>query len=161
MNIQDLLYETLYVNIEKELLRIYPNDCDFVKAGKFKELYFMLLKMNSTIRDGELNIRPLGSNLMAWEIYGSSDGISFSLDLASWDEWLSLSINEAVFDYMSKEEFAARCLWNMSFFGFKDEDIKKKTDELLGNKKTLDDFVKEVIEELFDENFFLDNFYDK
>lgn len=42
MNIQDLLYETLYVNIEKELLRIYPNDCDFVKAGKFKELYFML-----------------------------------------------------------------------------------------------------------------------
>lgn len=159
MNLQDLLYKTMYVDIEKQLINLYPEDRQSVMNGKYKEFYFLLMQMNPSYKKASININPIGDTNILWEIVAVLDDEEYALDMAPWEDWLGLSVSENIFDYMSSSEFIARCLWNMSFLGFNFEDRKNRIDKLSKIDKDLmcDEFILDVLVELIDTGIFDDD----
>lgn len=125
MILQDFLYKILFVDLETELKKICPNDNDFFTNGKFKEFYFNLMQLSPTETKGEIRIKPVGSIASTWEIYAFDNEKEYALDLAPWSDWLGMTVDDGIFDYMSEEEFLARCIYTMSFFGFNESERSK------------------------------------
>lgn len=158
MILQDLLYKILFVDIETELKKIYPEDNDFLMDGKFKELYFNLMQLSPTETKGEIRIKPVGSLTSTWEIYAMDDEKEYALELAPWSDWLGMTVDDVIFDYMSEEEFLARCMYTMSFFGFNESERDKRAKELFGlndeNGQDVEKFVFDVLMELMGDDMF-------
>lgn len=159
MNLQDLLYKTMYVDVEKQLINLYPEDRQSVIKGKYKEFYFLLMQINPNCKGASINIKPVGNNEFLWEIVALLDNEEYALDMAPWEDWLGLSVSEDIFDYMSSSEFIARCLWNMSFLGFSFEDRNNRINKLSNIDKDLmcSEFILDVLVELIDTGIFDDD----
>lgn len=54
----------------------------------------------------------------------------YALDFSPWENWLGYYINQKDLDEHSEEKIIAHCLWEMTFDGLTQEDIKKSADEL-------------------------------
>ena len=54
----------------------------------------------------------------------------FSLSLTSWSKWLGSSISESTLQNYSNEEIISHCLFDMTFHGFSEPEIKKVNKEL-------------------------------
>lgn len=159
MNLQDLLYKTMYVDIEKQLIKLYPEDRKSVMSGKYKEFYFLLMQINPSCKEASISIKPIGDNKLLWEIVAILGDEEYALDMAPWEDWLGLSVSEGIFDYMPPSEFIARCLWNMSFLGFNFEDRNNRINKLSNINKDLicDEFILDVLVELIDTGIFEDD----
>lgn len=159
MNLQDLLYKTMYVDIEKQLNNLYPEDRQSIINGKYKEFYFLLMQISPKYKDAFIDIKPVGESECLWEIVAILGDEEYALDMAPWEDWLGLSVSESVFEYMSPSEFIARCLWNMSFLGFNFEDRNNRINKLSSIDKDLlcDEFILDVLVELIDTGIFDDD----
>lgn len=54
----------------------------------------------------------------------------WGLDFVDWAEWLSMTIDPGTLARYPEAEILAHCLWEMTFYGYTPEDIRKKTEEL-------------------------------
>ena len=63
------------------------------------------------------------------------DDKEYSITIAPWDEILGNKIDAQSLAKFSQPEIAAFVLWELTFYGFDEETIKKKTDEWLNNLK--------------------------
>lgn len=63
---------------------------------------------------------------------------SFALDLVPWEEWLGMELDPSAFDAYSAPDIVAHCLWEMTFFGFDKETIRKQRDEIEGRAREID-----------------------
>ena len=97
----------------------------------FREAYDILRNMEpSADFEGEAMVRWSG------EAYGNNQWIGvFHLDGDIWEDALAKRIVIGENVNLSIEEIAAKCLWEMTFYGFSPNEITKTFDDMLGAEK--------------------------
>jgi len=86
-----------------------------------------------------------------WDGEQGNGEASFGIEFTDWAEWLGMEIDPETVARYSELEIIGHCLWEMTFFGFSEEKIRKFMDDMEegvrnGERHTFDD-----IEDLFDE----------
>ncbi|MFQ5686126.1 MAG: DUF6557 family protein [Candidatus Scalindua sp.] len=70
---------------------------------------------------------------------------NFSLSLTPWSQWLGSSLSENILNNYTKEEIISHCLFDMTFHGFSEADIKKAKKELEITVKDSEDPIRYII----------------
>ena len=58
-------------------------------------------------------------------------GINYGIEFEPWNNWVSMFITQESLDNFSYEDIVAACLYEMTFFGFEEQQIKDKANELI------------------------------
>jgi hypothetical protein len=56
--------------------------------------------------------------------------VSYAIEFTDWAQWLAMDIDHESLLKYSELDIIAHCLWEMTFYGFTQEDIKKAIDEI-------------------------------
>lgn len=76
----------------------------------------------------------------------------FSLSLTPWSQWLGSSLSEDILNNFSKEEIISHCLFDITFHGFSEVEIKKAKKELDIRVKDSNDPIRYIIVSNFSSN---------
>lgn len=63
-------------------------------------------------------------------ISGLTEGTKYAIELTSWAEWLSSEVRIVNLD-ITPAQMIAQCLYEMTFFGFVQDKIQEKKDDLI------------------------------
>lgn len=82
-----------------------------------------------------------------WDVYCRKEGDPerYGLDLSRWEEWLAVRVPQSLLDKMMATEIVAHCLWEMTFYGFTQEQIAAFRVELENNVKEIDAGTPELV----------------
>ena len=56
------------------------------------------------------------------------------LDLPRWEEWLAIRVPQSLLEKITAAEIVAHCVWEMTFYGFTQENIAAFRTELLSDR---------------------------
>ncbi len=56
--------------------------------------------------------------------------VSYGLEFTDWAEWLDMEIEPETLSRYAEVDIIGHCLWEMTFFGYSQEDIEKAVEEL-------------------------------
>lgn len=129
-NIQPLFYE-LYQDADRNI-EGYKLVFEKVKRLQVEESNHEILIRNIT-ESGESYVHVNAINLLEKEVDGEL--MSYSLMLTPWNEWAGMSINAESLSIFSEKDIIVHCLWEMTFCGFDEEDVKKVSDKIDDDKK--------------------------
>ncbi len=135
----DIVHQVDYSLVEETLFKFYPDEKDF--HDEHKNFYDKLLQLNPTkskyalitVEKEPISIDKLPNEI--WNVSGmdTESGDKLSLELFSWNDWLSFFVNNKDLQNINKESFLAHCLYRMTINGFNEDDIKSnieiKTEE--------------------------------
>ena len=62
----------------------------------------------------------------------------FSLTATPWSEWLGMEVDEATLNSMSVADILGNCIYEMTWWGYDEETIRKNLEERFGGKETED-----------------------
>lgn len=79
-------------------------------------------------KDGSLNKESDPEHFKDDEI--GNQEVSYAIEFTDWAEWLSMDIDHESLSKYSELEIIGHCLWEMTFYGFTQEDIKKAIDTI-------------------------------
>lgn len=114
-------YEFVYNKIKEMKLRKHNLSDLFIKVEAVKE-------EDEDIRDW-LNV--CGKDIISKSI------INYGLEFEDWNDWISMFITQDTLDTLSKEDIVAACLYEMTFYGFTEEDVQNKHKDLLDTVKAV------------------------
>ena len=171
MKFKELLSKHEWDDIGPVLVRLYP-DQEKNLAG-----YGQVFETLRTIQPGETQIRLVIEDVLdefTGEYYASVSGkdgtlmkdliplvpvdeeagnreVSYGLELTDWAEWLDMEIEPETLLRYTEVDIIGHCLWEMTFFGYSQEDIKKTVEELERAREsdeglTLEDFKAQTSE---------------
>lgn len=148
---RDVLMETEWENVQERFVVLYPDEAKSIDG--YRNVYHTLKELNAKSNEDDTTIVI---NFVPDEekpYYGVSGKVLgkellYGLEFCDWTEWLGYYMGETDF---SNEDFVAHCLWEMTWWGFTQEDIKKQEDLL--NEATEDDYKEAVsLEDLLNED---------
>jgi hypothetical protein len=56
--------------------------------------------------------------------------VSYGIEFVDWEEWLGMDIDPGSISNYSETDIIAHCLWEMTFYGYTQEAIKKQSAQL-------------------------------
>ncbi|MBT9133171.1 MAG: hypothetical protein DDT33_01707 [Firmicutes bacterium] len=78
--------------------------------------------------DGSLNKESDPEHFKDDEIRNQE--VSYGIEFTGWAEWLGMEIDQDSFSKYSESGIIGHCLWEMTFYGFTQDDIKKAIDRI-------------------------------
>ena len=66
-----------------------------------------------------------------------NDGLSYAMGFDPWSQWLAAEITDGSFEYLSRIEVVAHCLFEMTFAGFHEEDIASKLETIVSDAEDM------------------------
>jgi len=88
-------------------------------------------------KDGTLN-KESNPELFKDDEVGNQE-VSYGLDFTDWAEWLAMDIDQESLSKYSELDIIGHCLWEMTSYGFTQEDIKEEIDKINRNaEETMD-----------------------
>ena len=75
--------------------------------------------------------------------------INYGLEFEDWNNWISMFITQDTLDTLSKEDIVAACLYEMTFYGFTEEKIQERHNELMETVKLAKNMLKEENDKQF------------
>lgn len=79
-------------------------------------------------KDGTLNKESDPKHFKDDEI--GNQEVSYGIEFTDWAEWLSMKIDQESLSKYSELDIIGHCLWEMTFYGFTQKDIKKAIDAI-------------------------------
>ncbi len=154
MKLKEIIATSDWEIIRKIFLRNYPSQKKSILGYEF--VYKKLRAKSPTISSMVLYCNKsepiLKGDDQFHDIYGidgtkREDGEleKFSLSLTPWSQWLGSSLSENILNNYTKEEIISHCLFDMTFHGFSEADIKKAKKELDIIVKDSEDPIRYVI----------------
>lgn len=125
-----------FINVIETLRKITPTEPQSmrIRVKRFKQVYRDYIHVSG--------INPSSPD----DGYGSSgEDISWSLGFTPWDEWLAMDVE--VYDFNDNEmntfpKVLAHILWEMSWYGFDQDEIKNELDEIKSRMDELDEILE-------------------
>lgn len=62
--------------------------------------------------------------------------VSYGIEFTDWAEWLDMEIEPETLSRYAEVDIIVHCLWEMTFFGYSQQDIKKTAEELERERAT-------------------------
>ena len=143
---KDIINKVSYLDVFKSLLKNYP---DLSHSTIVAHLKVMMDLRDMEPKQTDITIHCEWVNpseiddVGYWLVHGKSDtifpGCDLALDYTPWLEWLGM---ECVVPYgLEEHEFVAHCLYEMTFFGFKMDDVEKQ-------RVALEEQIEDCVDEL-------------
>lgn len=79
-------------------------------------------------KDGILNKESDPEHFKDDEI--GNQEVSYGIDFTDWAEWLGMEIDQESFSKYSELDIIGHCLWEVTFYGFIQDDIRKTIDRI-------------------------------
>ena len=146
---RDLIQACSFGNVKKSLLTLYPDQKRNITGYQyvFETLRHMRYRKNK--EEMAIRIEKVGQGKNQYSdvsgIRAEGDHQSYALEFASWAKWLGYEVEQATLKKMPKEEIVAHCLWEITFFGFTQNKIRRRLAALKKQVKDVEeDRVKTV-----------------
>ncbi|MEW6586156.1 MAG: DUF6557 family protein [Nitrospirota bacterium] len=127
---KDLIQTCSFGNVKKSLLTNYPDQKRHISGYRyvFETLRRMPLRKN---KEGmKIRIEKVGRGKNQYfdvcGICAKGDNQSYALEYTSWAEWLGYEMEQRILKKMPREEIVAHCLWEMTFIGFTENQIRRR-----------------------------------
>lgn len=161
MNVQEMLegvgFDDIWVYVMAEYCRERTPD----EAGRayvsMKKMYGDLLSRTAEENPDKMVLtvkRLVSGGEPLWDIaaYCGKDGLTYSISFVDWDTVLGYEMLGLSLDEYGTARTAAHILWELSVYGFSEEEMKKRRDELETDISSRLSDVSDITEELsFDE----------
>lgn len=169
MKLKELIDKTEWAPVEKSLLEAYPDDDVNPKA--YENVYKTLSSMAPGKTDMRICIEEcfnedcdisvfgkdgtLNKDLEGFEYrvkfidteYANSEAC-YGLDLVPWNMWLGMEIDPPALETYSEAEIIAHSLWEMTFAGFDQDEIREQAEEMCERIMAFDSLPEEQKEKL-------------
>jgi tetratricopeptide (TPR) repeat protein len=148
----DLLKRHNWDEVKPVFIAAYPKYEELSPA--YNMVYDNLLALESAKSDMRIVIKRLSNSNYHLSGYKKRPKTKreaktpYGIEFADWAKWLGMDIDRGTMEDYSDEEIIAHCLWEMTFNGFTQEDIKAKGDPLFNydyeasRRKEIDAFPK-------------------
>lgn len=154
MKFKKIITTSNWEAVRKVFLHNYPSQKKAIIG--YKNVYKKLRSKSPTISTMELFCDKGESILKGDEPFHDVYGIDgtkrddgelekFSLSLTSWSKWLGSSLSESILNNYTKKEIISHCLFDMTFHGFSESEIKKVKKELDISIKDSQDKIRYII----------------
>jgi hypothetical protein len=141
MKLYDLIQKHPWKKIESALVRLYPDHESELEGyrrvfGKLKALkptpseYRLLLQLVYSEHAQEFDVE---FKCLDPSQHEESTVSIFALERTPWASWLGMELDAKTLEDFSEFDILAHCLYQMTFFGFSQEDIKTTSEELPGS----------------------------
>lgn len=125
--------------IVKNVIKLYPDQ------KKNKKGYLVTLSelrnLEPIITEMEIDITLVENQGDPYiDVHGLKEGETYALSYTYFEEWLGYTINEYVFKDFKDIDILAHCIWEMTWNGFTNKQIKEKIE-------LLNDRIKEISED--------------
>lgn len=157
MKFGELLKEYSWDDVALALLRVYPDEDKNIEG--YKHVFDTLQTLSPT----KTNMRIVIENALdpsTKEYYPDVSGKNgtlvkedspyteddttgnqeqtYGIEFQEWSEWLGMELDPSTLEKFSEEEIIAHCLWEMTFFGYTQEEIQKTFDEIKEARDNID-----------------------
>ena len=120
MKLKELLARCDFDSIVPHLLRIYPRHA--TQLPWYKEAYDILRHTESVDNDGTIRIACCNDDVK----YGGEPYIHINnCEGQSWEGCLGAQLDVADDVHIADAELAARCLWSLTFYGFRPDELRE------------------------------------
>ncbi|WP_145048177.1 MULTISPECIES: DUF6557 family protein [Paenibacillus] len=109
---------------KNKYLIVYESLLSHNPARNIEEMtiYIDAVDSDDSINDGNNEYRVHGkNNSLDWKGF-------WDLSASNWEDWLGFYVDQQVLDNFSSEQIMALCLYEMTWFGFSEAQIKHKAD---------------------------------
>lgn len=138
---KELLSRNKWEEIREKIISYYPKEKEGIDT--YKKVYFELLNITPVENKDGMVIEVSREN----DELGSSDGSnqtefydvsglkkgdfwSYAIEFQPWEEWLGYYCNQEDLDSIGEPAFIAHAMWEMTFTGYSDEDVRRNAEEL-------------------------------
>jgi hypothetical protein len=148
MKFAELVCKYTWDEICTNFIRLYPNDQKNIAGFKmvFEQLRTLLTQSESNMRiileevfdefengwytcvsgkDGTLK-REENPEIFKDDEVGNQE-VSYGIEFEAWEKWLGMDIDPGSISNYSETDVIAHCLWEMTFYGYTQETIKKQS----------------------------------
>lgn len=152
MKFIDLIRTVSWIQVEADLARLYPEEGP--NFEQYERVYSSLLAISPVETAMRIAIRIVQQKDDSYhDVYGldnqreaqgesecralesqseaQGDSKSWALDFIDWNEWIAMEIDSDTLDKYEHSEIAAHCLWEMTFYGFYPEQIRRRKNTIL------------------------------
>jgi hypothetical protein len=140
MKFQEIIKDAAWLSVELALLKLYPDEKKNISG--YEEVFNKLKIMPVN----ESNISILVSNeiddfdnteyVHVSGYYTNPEDntdehtMSLAIEFTPWSEWLGMDISPKTLSEFNELEIIAHCLYEMTFVGYEEEDIKAELDKI-------------------------------
>ncbi len=150
MKFAELVCKYDWGEIRPAIVRLYPNDQKNISGFK------MVFEQLQTLMSAETNMRIILKEVFdefeneRYTCVSGVDGtlkreenpeifkddkignqeVSYGIEFTDWEEWLGMDIDPESTSNYHETDIIAHCLWEMSFYGYTQEAIKKTIDTI-------------------------------
>jgi len=155
MKFVELVYKYKWDEICSVLISLYPNDQKNISGFK------MVFEQLQTLMPAETNMRIILKEVFdefeneRYTCVSGVDGtlkkeenpeifkddkignqeVTYGIEFTDWEEWLGMDIDPESTSKYHETDIIAHCLWEMSFYGYTQEAIKKTIDMINRRKR--------------------------
>jgi GNAT superfamily N-acetyltransferase len=135
MRFKELIRTNSWLSIEIKLLDLYPDERENILT--YEEVFSQLLILHETDYDMVIVLSKIESEDSINGYYVDVSGrkwnnspdkfeitTSYAIEFTSWDKWLAMEIDQNTQKEFSELEIIAHCLYEMTFIGYDEHDIK-------------------------------------
>jgi hypothetical protein len=153
MKLHKLIKTNNWLSVQLTLLELYPDQKKQIES--YQNVYEKLLQTDTVESDIEI--------VLTWYDDEDNDeggyvGVSgkrkipeennitksLAIEFTTWNEWLGMEIEENTLHHFPELEIISHCMYEMTFIGFDEEEIKEQMDSL---KKTMEEYKNMTDEE--------------
>ena len=144
MKLHDLIQKHIWKDIRDAIVRLYPDHESELEG--YHQVFEKLKTLSPTSSDLQLRIDLVYSehageyHIETKSIHpgqqATKTGALFVLEFTPWSDWLGMELHAQTLENFSEFDIIAHCLYEMTFFGFSLEDIRKTANAIVerGNK---------------------------
>lgn len=130
MTLKELVGKHAWDEVEGALARYYVPNAGYPLA------YERLRKLESAPAEGRIVVQKAGDSGVE-VLYGAAcdvgDDDLYGLDFTDWRECLGMEIDPLTLEWCSGPEILAHVLWEITFYGYSNEEVQAKKSEFLDN----------------------------
>lgn len=156
MKFEELLSKHSWDDIQTALVRLYPDQAESLEG------YRQVFETLQTTEPVETKMRISIENVLdeyTGEYYADVSGkdgtlkkegnpeifkddevgnreVTYGIEFTDWAEWLGMEIDPETLSSYSEVDIIGHCLWEMTFFGYSQQDIKAKIDEMAQSERS-------------------------
>ena len=133
-----------WTELQAVIIKDYPGQESNLEG--YKKVFEILKKLTSIVSETVMCLEHVEKDAIIDEPYVNVFGIkpneakenkfstSYSLSFSRWEEWIGMKIEEQSMKEFSQAEIVAHCLFDMTYYGFDQDSIKRTLEDINGNK---------------------------
>lgn len=146
MKLKELVMQTTYEEIEQAIAKVFESyglEVTEYRKSNWAKVFDTLYAMEPE-QDIDMKLRIVPGDVSGYydeETRKKNPEYSpymFSLTATPWKEWLGMEVDEATLNSMSVADILGNCIYEMTWWGYDEETIRKNFEERFGKKDTED-----------------------